>query len=265
MYKEFSSLINNEKRELKRLIIEDNVQEFEKILNSNKDLHNKLVQNNFNTIRIPQEDYSEQPLLLLVVQEKSQKILEYLLSQDFVDKSICNEEGKNIYHVVCKIRGAEELFSIIERKVPHNLILNRSLYGNIVFHDTCEFNNIVIVKRVYEIMESLQVDLTHIKNNTMKYAVFNDDTEVIKYILSIDGIQLNDEDLFSAIKISKIDIVVYLLNFYLCQSIPSHLHNQFHIFQFSNHHPSNIDNPNKINNINNKIIIMKIIMIMNII
>ena len=36
-------------------------------------------------------------------------------------------------------------------------------------------------------------------------------------------------------RLSTFDIVVYLMNVYHCQSIPSHLHNnQFHIFQFSN-------------------------------
>ena len=109
-------------------------------------------------------------------------MVEYLLFQDFVDKSICNEEGENIYHVVCKIRGEEELFSMIERKVPHNLILNHSLYGNIAFDFACEFNNIFIVKRVYEIMQSLQVDLTQIKNNAMQYAIKNKYIKVIKYI-----------------------------------------------------------------------------------
>ena len=51
-----------------------------------------------------------------------------------------------------------------------------------------------------------------------------------------------------AIENSKIDIVVYLLNFYICQSIPSHLHNQFHIFHFLNHYDKNIHNANTNNN-----------------
>ena len=259
--------MEEEKREIRRLIKEDNVEEIEGIFNSHK-----LLQITFNTLH---NDYLEaeqpllrftirkpkEPLLLFAVQEKSQKVVEYLLSQDFVDKSICNRGGENIYHVVCKIRGAEELFSMIERKVPHNLILNEAHYGNLrfgknVFNDACEFNNVFIVKRVYEIIESLQVDLTHIKNNTMKYAILNKDIEVIKYILSIDGIQLNDEVLFDAIEFSTIDIVIYLLNFYLYQSILSHLHNQFHIFQFSNHH-SNYINKNKLDFYNTQNRILK--------
>ena len=238
-----------DKRELKRLIKEDNVEEFERILNAKKTL-----QNNFNTNSAFHNlsDYFEQPLLLFAVQEKSQKVVEYLLSQDFVDKSICNGGGENIYHAVCGIRGAEELFSMIERKVPHNLILYKSRFadnGKNAFHIACEKNNIFIVKRVYEIMESLQVDLTHIKKYAIQFAIKNKDIEVIKYILSIDGIQLNVEELFSVIKYSKTDIVVYLLNVYLYRSIPSHLHNQFHIFHFLNNHPSNNNNNN--NNINN--------------
>ena len=147
-------LREEKKRELILLIIEDNVEEIEKILNSN----NKLLQNTFNSIRFFQDYYEEQeqPLLLYAVQTNSQRILEYLLSQDFVDKTICNEEGENIYHVVCSTSGAEEeLFSIIERRVPHDLILNNSIYRNYLFHDSCQYNTVFIVKRMYEIMESL--------------------------------------------------------------------------------------------------------------
>ena len=240
---------------LRKLIKEDNVEEFERILNSNK-----LFQNTFNTLCVTPKFYEpELPILLLAVKDKSQKIVEYLLSLDIVDKTICNIKGENIYHIICKIRGAEELFSIIERIVPQNLILNNSFLGGNAFHYACKKNNIFIVKRLYEILESFQVDLTQIKNYTMRFAIKNkDNIEVIKYILSIDGIQLNDADIFLAIKFLNIDIIVYLMNFYLCQSIPSHLHNQFHIFQFLNH-PSNyiINNyNNKINlnnNLNNKI------------
>ena len=76
----------------------------------------------------------------------------------------------------------------------------------------------------------------------MLSSILNKDFEVSKYILSIHGIQLNELVLFDVIGFSKIDIVVYLLNFYICQSIPSHLHNQFHIFHFSNHPLFNINN-----------------------
>ena len=167
-------------RELRRLIKEDNVEETGRILNSNK-----LLQNTFDIIPRGTDYFEpEQPFLLFAVREKSQRVVEYLLFQDFVDKSIYNEEGENIYHVVCKIRGAEELFSMIERKVPHNLILNHSLYGKNAFDFTCEFNYVFIVKRVYEILESLQVDLTQIKNNAMQYAIKNKYIEVIKYIIN---------------------------------------------------------------------------------
>ena len=225
-----------EKEEVKRLeklIKEDNVEELSNILNLNENLRTNF--NNFLS------SFDSLPLLLLSVQLNAQKVVEYLLSQDFVDKSIISYRDENIYHVVCRIRGGDKFFSIIERKVPHNLILNSSCYysdeGMNAFHYACELNNIFIVKRVHEILESLQVDLIHIKNNSRDYAVRNKDIEVIKYILSI--VQINDEVLFDAIENFKIDIVVYLLNVYLCQSIPSHLHNQFHIIQFSNLNPSN--------------------------
>ena len=237
-----------EVKRLEELIKEDNVEELSNIFNLNENLRTNF--NNFTAY------YDLLPLLLLSVDENSQKVVEYLLSQDFVDKSICNGEGDNIYHVVCRMRGAEELFSIIERKVPHNLILNHSHFRVNAFYNACEFNNVFIVKRVYEILKSLQLDLTHIKSDAMKYAVRNKDIEVIKYILST--FEINDdiyEILFYAIGYSKIDIVVYIVNFYICQSIPSHLHNQFHIFHFSNHPPSNYIINNKIlipNNTNNQ-------------
>ena len=132
------------------------------------------------------------------------------------------------------MRGAEELFSIIERKVSHHLLLNNSYFKWNAFDIACKSNNVFIVKRVHEILETLLLDLTPIVNNAMEYAIINKDIEVIKYILSIDGVQLNDDLLLRTIMTSKFDIIVYLLNVYHCQSIPSHLHNQFHIFQFSN-------------------------------
>ena len=214
------------------LIAGDNVEELSKILNSIE-----ILRNNFNNILSTSTDTFEWPLLHVAVQEESQKVVEYLLSQDFIDKSVCNFD-ENIYHVICRIRGAEELFSIIERNVPHHLLLNNSSFGINAFHYACEKNNIVIVKRVREILESLQFDLTPIKINLLEHAVKNDDIEVIKYVLSIDGIQLNDRELYRALGYSKFEVVVYLLNIYLCQSIPSHLHNQFHIFQFSDNHPN---------------------------
>ena len=237
-----------EVKRLGRLIEEDNVDELSNILNSNE-----ILRNNFNSCTAGRS-FSKLPLLLYAVQEKSQKVVEYLLSQDFVDKYICNSLGDNIYHVVCRIRGAEQLFSFIERKVPHNL-LNNSLnetngrkvfdishYRRSAFHIACKENTVFIVKRVHEILESLQANLTIIKNNTMYYAIKNNDIEVIKYVLSIDGVQLKDDILYEAIRSLKFDIVVYLLNVYLCQSIPSHFHNQFHIFQYSNLLYSNKNN-----------------------
>ena len=238
-----------EVKRLGRLIEEDNVDELSNILNSNE-----ILRKNFNSFCAAGRSFSKLSLLLYAVQENRQKVVEYLLSQDFVDKYICNSLGDNIYHVVCGIRGAEQLFSIIERKVPHNL-LNNSLnetngknvfdishYRRSAFHIACKENNVFIVKRVHEILESLQADLTIIKNNTMYYAIKNNDIEVIKYVLSIDGVQLKDDILYEAIRSLKFDIVVYLLNVYLCQSIPSHLHNQFHIFQYSNRLYSNKNN-----------------------
>ena len=228
-------------KELTRLIEEDNVDELAKILNSN-------VNQNFNNLQ--SSGNSKVSLLHFAVYENSQRVVEYLLSQDFVDKSICNPRGENIYHVICYIRGAEELFSIIERKVPHHLLLNNSYVGINAFHIACKENNVFIVKRLYEILESLQLDLTPITKYAINWVIRNKDIEVIKYVLSIRGIQLNDDILLESIKREKFDIVVYLLNIYLCQSIPSHLLNQFHIFQFSSLHSNSHINNNK-NNFNN--------------
>ena len=224
---------NEEVIRLERLIKEDNVDELSNILNSNENL-----QNNFNNYHSTVNPYIKTPLLLFAVQEKSQKVVEYLLSQDFVDNRVCNARWDNIYHVVCGIRGAEQLFSIIESKVPHELILGIS-----VFHIACEKNNLFIVKRVHEILESLQVDLTPYKNDALEYAI-NNDIEVFKYVSSIDGIQFGEDILLRAIMLSKFDIVVHLFNIFLCQSIPSHLHDQFHIFQFSTLPFNNNNNDN---------------------
>ena len=214
--------------ELKKLIVEDNVGELANILNSNEN-------HNFNILH----SRTQTPLLHVAVQEQSQKVLEYLLSQPFVYKNVCNSSGENIYHVICSIRGAEQLFSTVEKYMPQHLLLNKSHYGMTAFHIACYENNIFIVKRVYEILESLKVNLFPITNSVMEFALTNKDIEVIKYVSSIDGIQLEDKILFNAILVPMFDIVVYLLNVYLCQSIPSHLHNQFHIFQFVNHSPYN--------------------------
>ena len=226
-----------EVKRLERLISEDNVDELSNILNSNE-----ILRNTFNTFRSSRKLKSQQsffthtrePLLHFAVQERSQKVVEYLLSQDFVDKCITTSQYSNIYHVICGIRGAEELFSTIERIVPHHLLLDISNYKINAFYIACEKNNVFIVKRVHEILETSHANLTQIKNTAMEYAIRNNDIDVIKYVLSIDGIQLTDNILSRAIRASTFDIVVYLLNVYLYQSIPSHLHNQFHIFQFSN-------------------------------
>ena len=55
------------------------------------------------------------------------------------------------------IKGAEELFSMIEINVPHHLLLNKSCNGRNPFHIACRNNNVSIVKRVHEILESLNV------------------------------------------------------------------------------------------------------------
>ena len=230
---------NEEVEQLIRLIKEDNVKEVSNFLNSHD-----YFRDNFNIIQ--EMNFLSTPVLHIAVHEKSQKVVGYLLSQDFVYKSICNSNGENIYHVICSIRGEEELFSIIEKKVPHEILLDNSNNKVNAFHIACEVNNIFIVKKVYEILASLKVDLTQIKLNVMNYALNTDDIDVIKYILSIDGIYLNNRLLFVAIKSSKFDIVVYVLNNYLWKSVPSHLHNQFHIFMFL------LNNP--FNNIINKIL-----------
>ena len=242
---------------LESLIKIDNVDELSNILLSNENLRN-----NFNTYLtldlITGNPLYQFPLLHLAVKENSQKVVKYLLSQDFVDKSICDSWDDNIYHIICRMRGADQLFSIIERKTPHHLLLNHTRNGftKSAFLIACENNNVFIVKRVYEILESLQVDLTSITNSAMEYnAILNSDVEVVKYISSIPGILLDDDILLKAIKYSKFDIVVYLLNVFLCRSIPSYLHNHFNIFQFStlhfNQHNNNNNNNNNINN-NNK-------------
>ena len=229
---------------IEELIKEDNVEELSIILDSNDNLRN-----NFNCFL----SSLEIPLLHFAVQENSERVVEYLLSQDFVDKNITNYNDENIYHIICRIRGAEELFSIIERKVPHHLLLDNSKYGINAFHIACEKNNIFIVKRI---LETLQFNLTPIKTYAINWARQNNDIDVIKYVLSIVGILLNDDfSLLGVLGDSNIDLIVYLLNIFLCQSIPSQLHNQFHIFQFSDNHPipfnNNNNNNNNINNNNN--------------
>ena len=112
---------------------------------------------------------------------------------------------------------------------------------------------------MHEILETLQLDLTQINYDAMYHAIINNDFEVIKYVLSIDGIRLNDDILLRTIMSSTFDVVVYLLNVYLCKSIPSHLHNQFHIFQYSKPklnliNLSIFNQNNKFNVINNNIL-----------
>ena len=246
--------------EVKRLIEEDNVEELSNILKSND-----ILRTNFNSFRTISKCkinliQERKPFLLFAVQENRQKVVEYLLSQDFVDKTISIlPQGDTIYHVICSIKGAEQLFSIIERNVPHHLLYDNprvKIDGINAFHIACEMNNVFIVKRVHEILQTLQLDLTEIKNTTMNHAIKNNDIDVIKYVLSIDGVQLNDDILLSAITYLKFEIVVYILNVYICQYIPSHLHDQYHIFQFSNHSPFNhknniVNNNENINNDNN--------------
>ena len=235
---------NEDEERLEKYIQADNVEKLSNFLDSNEHLRKQ-----FNTFQY-YPFFINLPLLHFAVQRKSQKVVEYLLSQDFVDKSVCNTNGENIYHVICGIRDADELFSIIERNVPHHLLLdNNSVFERNAFHIACHSNNIFIVKRMLEILESLKVDLTSIKKPAMDYAIKNIDNDVIKYVSLIDGIQFNDCVILEAIRSLKFDIVVYLLNDYLCQSIPSHLHNQFHIFQFSNLHPDQHHNNNNNDNI----------------
>ena len=233
---------------LVRVIREDNVNELSTILNSNEN-----YRNNFNTFQArmmnsQRAHFMFMPLLHVAVQQKSQRVVEYLLSQDFVDKNICNAYGENIYHVVCSMRGAEQLFSMIERNVPHHLFLNNSNFRINAFHIACKENNIFIVKRMYEIMETLKVDLTQTKLLAMKYALLGQDFDTIEYVSSIEGVQLNDNLLLQSIRYSTIEIVVHLLNISLRQNIPSHLHNQFHILKFVNNIPNNNKNNNNNDN-----------------
>ena len=71
----------------------------------------------------------------------------------------------------------------LKEMLPHNLLLdtpkrnevnrgiivsNRSRFRRNEFGIACEKNNIIIVKRVYEILKTLQVDLIVIKNTVME-------------------------------------------------------------------------------------------------
>ena len=244
--------MNNLKEEVRRLISEDNVDELSKIHNTNENLRT-----NFNSIQ-HWGNFTKMPLLHFAVLVNSQKVVEYLLSQDFVDKNICNAYGENIYHIVCSMRGADKLFSMIERNVPHHLLLNKSRTQCNVFQIACERNDIFIVKRVHELMESLKVGSTQKEHNNVIYNALNNRyrEDVLEYVTSIDGISCDDFEFFQIINSSMFDIVVNLLNNLLRISIPPHFRNQFHIFQFSHHlanHYFNKNNNNNNNNNNNKI------------
>ena len=211
-----------EVKEIERLIKEDNVEELSKILYSNENLRNNFNKLNHNSIIpcYPFPDFVYKILLHFAVKQRCLKVVEYLLSQDFVDKSICNTKEENIYYIICLMKGEEELFSIIERKVPHKLILSKILDTKTnLFHLVCEKNTLFIVNRIYEILESLQIDLTTIKKSIMNYGIKNQDFEVIKYLLSIDGIRVNGDLLFQAIGFCNFEIIVYLLNIYLNQFV----------------------------------------------
>ena len=232
--------------DLQRIVSEDNVETLTNILNSNDNLRNNFNRlHTTNPVIFHIQSLGRMPLLHLAVFFKSQRMIEYLLSQDFVDKRVAGSNGGNVYHIICAKRGEEELFSIIEQKFPHHLLLNNLHNGRNAFHIACQSNNVFIVKRVYEILESLKLNLTSITKSAIKYAIRNRDIDVLKYVLSsIHGIQLNDDVLLEAIKYIQFDIVVHLLNFYIRQSIPSHLHNQFHIFQFADNNNNNNNNYN---------------------
>ena len=180
--------MNKELERLERLIKEDNVEELTTILTSDENLRN-----NFNTFR---SRYNQPnvvsfililPLLHIAVYENSQKVLEYLLSQDFVDKTIRNEHRENIYHAICRTKEiTEQIFSIIERKVPHHLLLDSGLLQrNIPFEIACEMNNLFIVQSVHRILEKFcsKDDLISILNNASDYVIRNKDIQVIKYLL----------------------------------------------------------------------------------
>ena len=61
----------------------------------------------------------------------------------------------------------------------------------VTFHIACHKNNLNIVKRVYEILESVKVDLTSIKNLSLYYALPSGDIDIIKYILNNPKIKFN--------------------------------------------------------------------------
>ena len=86
---------------------------------------------------------------------------------------------------------------------------------------------------INDIVKDVFKNITQVKKNAMEYAIKNRNIDVIKYVSSISGVELHDKLLLTAMRSSKFDIVVCLMNIYLCRSIPSHLHNiQFHIFQY---------------------------------
>ena len=231
--------VEEEVKRLERLIAEDNVEELSTILNSNEYLRNNF--NTFNTLLDPEDEFTEFPLLLLAVKLQSKKVVEYLLSREFVDKTIRDNSGENIYHVVCSIRGAEDLFSIIERNVDHKLIFDKShhhfsllsIYQFTAFDFAIKESNLFVVKRLFEICSELSMKAPK-KNSLFRKVLYNKDFEVLKYISSFDGVILDDKTLLEAIGGLPLDFVIYLLNFYLRQNTPSHLRNEIDIFQFSN-------------------------------
>ena len=186
---------------LTNLIKEDNVITLTKILNSNE------LQQNFNILH----SRTQQPLLLFAVQMQSIKVVEYLLSQDFVDKNICNFSNReNIYHIVCSIRWmrAEQLFFLIESKVSHLLLLNNTNYKMNAFQIACYENaTLFIVKRVYEIMKNLQVDLIHFTRGAMDYTLRYKDVELVKFVSLIDGLKIRDDKILDSIVYTKFEIV----------------------------------------------------------
>ena len=111
-----------EYEELTRLIKEDNVDELAKIINNNSN-----QKNNFNLLH----HWTTDPLLLFAVRKQSEKVLEYLLPLDFIDKTVSTPLDEIIYHVICSMRGAEHIFSLIQNNAPHNLLLNNAFFGKI--------------------------------------------------------------------------------------------------------------------------------------
>ena len=113
------------------------------------------------------------------------------------------------------------------------------------------------MKRIFEISSELSLEAFIDRGELFEKVLYNKDFEVLKYISSLDGVILKDETLMEAIRELELNIVIYLLNFYLRQNTPSHLRIEIDIFLFSNNNTSGKNNENNINNIDNNLELFK--------